>query len=370
MKGLHRVFPAVLQQIIQRGINASGERNGLNMDMQKPSESHLADLYQAAIEFKQAQLWQWLYDTDLICVENPADRKIGYCSVMGHAGQHFALGVYLGEDGLYGFTQIMRYADKMEDRDFLGLQNCLMCSFEDRNVLSAEDRREIKRMGLSFRGKNEWPQFRRHEPGFHPWYIDDEACVYLTQALRQTLAAAAQIRSGQLRVDMSRGQTICRYSETENGKLVWQSMEIELKFPDDIYRKLIVDDDIIFEKIKKAGEMGNASFQIEFCHVPIPIQENKGERPFYPRLFIILEEKSGMIIHHDLNTSERDDPTLVLNKLINLCLHNGIPQSIKVRSETMAALLKDFCKRAGIQLKIVKKLPKINQIIDSLENWG
>jgi hypothetical protein len=169
---------------------------------------------------------------------------------------------------------------------------------------------------------------------------------------------------------MSRGQTICRYSETENGKLVWQSMEIELKFPDDIYRKLIVDDDIIFEKIKKAGEMGNASFQIEFCHVPIPIQENKGERPFYPRLFIILEEKSGMIIHHDLNTSERDDPTLVLNKLINLCLHNGIPQSIKVRSETMAALLKDFCKRAGIQLKIVKKLPKINQIIDSLENWG
>lgn len=338
--------------------------------MQKPSEQHLTDLYQAAIEFKQAQLWQWLYDTDLICVENPADRKIGYCSVMGHAGQHYALGVYLGEDGLYGFTQIMRYADKMEDRDFLGLQNCLMCSYEDRDTLSAEDRREIKRMGLSFRGKLEWPLFRRHEPGFYPWYIDDEACVYLTQALRQTMAAAAQIRSGQLSMDMSRGQTICRYSEIENGKLVWQSMEIELEFPDTIFKELIVKDDIIFEKIKKAGRIDDATFQIEYSHVPVPIQENKGERPYYPRLFLVYEEKSGMIIHHDLGEGERDDMTLVLNKLINLCLNYGIPRSIKVRSETMTALLRDFCKKAGIQLKIVKKLPKINQIIDSLNNWG
>lgn len=45
-------------------------------------------------------------------------------------------------------------------------QDCLMCSFEDRNELAGADRKQIKDLGLTFRGKNAWPMFRRMDPVF------------------------------------------------------------------------------------------------------------------------------------------------------------------------------------------------------------
>ncbi len=65
-----------------------------------------------------------------------------------------------------------------------------MCSFEDRDLLSNEDRKQIKDLGLAFRGKNAWPVFRQYEPGYNPWFINDEECIFLTHALRQTLFVA------------------------------------------------------------------------------------------------------------------------------------------------------------------------------------
>ena len=60
-----------------------------------PTVEQLQELYEAAAVFKQEQPWEFLFDSDIICVENPKDKMVGYCSVMGMGGEHYALGVYL-----------------------------------------------------------------------------------------------------------------------------------------------------------------------------------------------------------------------------------------------------------------------------------
>ncbi len=61
----------------------------------EPTANQLRQLYSAAAAFRRAEPWQTFYDSDLIGgVENPIDKTIGYCSVMGKSGQHFALGVF------------------------------------------------------------------------------------------------------------------------------------------------------------------------------------------------------------------------------------------------------------------------------------
>lgn len=55
----------------------------------KPTSGQLRDLYATASEFKQAKLWESFFEMDLICVENPADGTIGYCSIMGSGEEHF-----------------------------------------------------------------------------------------------------------------------------------------------------------------------------------------------------------------------------------------------------------------------------------------
>ena len=82
-------------------------------EQSNPSNIQLKELYEAAVDFKKAEPWEYLYDADIICVENPADGSIGYCSVMGKGGEHFALGVYLGDGGIYGFSNMMNDADKI-----------------------------------------------------------------------------------------------------------------------------------------------------------------------------------------------------------------------------------------------------------------
>lgn len=333
----------------------------------RPTEVQLKELYEAASVFKQTQPWKWLYDADIICVENPKDKMMGYGSVMGRAGEHFALGVYLGTGGLFGFYQIMKHADTIPDHQAMHYQNCLMCSFEDRDFLANEDRKQIKDLGLSFRGRNAWPVFRRYEPGYYPWFINEEECIFLTHALRQVLFVAGNVLTGQLKMDMEQGKTIVRYSEEKNGQLEWYSKEVQLTFPAVSYSPVAITDDVLIQKIKKAGSMGNVSFQADICYMISPVRENKGERPYFPRIFVLAEPKSGRILDFEMYKSIGDDADVCLKKLIRMCLKNGVPKEIQVRSEAMSAILEDFCKKTGIRLKVVKCLPGIDYIMEEME---
>jgi len=332
----------------------------------KPTEEQLKELYKAASDFKQAQPWNWLYDADIICIENPKDKTIGYCSIMGKGGEHFALGVYLGDEGIFGFCEIMKNADTIPSHQVLHYQNCLMCSFEDRDLLTNEDRKQIKTLGLSFRGRNAWPMFRQYEPGYYPWFINQEECIFLTHALKQALFVANSVKTGQLKMDMEQGKTILRYSEKKDGKLEWYSKEIQLAYPTVSYKPIKIDNDSLIQKIKKAGSMGNVVLQADTCYMTSPVQDNKNERPYFPRIFILAEQKSGQILNFGTYQSIEEDANITLNHIIDMCLENGIPKEIQVRSEAMSAILGDFCKKTGIKLKNIKRLSVIDHVMEEM----
>ena len=312
--------------------------------MKKPTEEQLKNLYQAASEFKKAQPWNELYDADLICIKNPNDGTIGYCSIMGRNGEHYALGVYLGDRGIFGFYEIMKKGGMIPSHQVLSLQDCIMCSFEDRDQLSNEDRKQIKTMGLSFRGRNAWPLFRRFEPGYYPWYINEEECAFLTHALKQTLFVVDDLIKGKLNIDFEHGKTILRYSDEKDGELKWYNKEMQLTVPRVIYNPVEINDDILIRKIKKAGSMRNVSIQADISYMPSPVQEKRGERPYFPRVFIIAEQKSGLILDFKMYQDINDDVNIVLNKLINIFLQKGIPKEIHVRNEEVGSILEDLCK--------------------------
>lgn len=332
----------------------------------KPTEEQLRELYQAASEFKKAQPWKWFYDSDIICVENPKDKTIGYCSIMGKAGEHYALGVYLGNDGIYGFYRLMECGDNIPKHQMLHFHNCIMCSFEDREMLTDAERKQIKALGLSFRGRGAWPMFRRFEPGYSPWFINEEECIFLTHALRQTLIVAADVMDGKLKMNMEHGETVLRYSENRDGKLEWFSKEMKLTVPTVSYTPVEINDDLLVQRIKRAGKMGNVTLQADICYITAPVQENKGERPYFPRVFILAEQVSGMILGFEMYEDISDDANVTLNKLIDICLKEGVPKEIRVRSEAMVAILDDFCKKVGIKLNIVEELPAVDEMMEEM----
>lgn len=332
----------------------------------EPTDAQLMDLYQAALDFKKAEPWKHLYDADIICVENPMDKMVGYCSVMGRAGEHYALGVYLGDEGISGFCDLMKNAETTPYHQALHFHDCIMCSFEDRVQLAKQDREQIKALGLSFRGRNAWPLFRRYEPGYHPWFINQYECLFLTHALRQTLFVAQEVIDGRLRMNMEEGETILRYGKEKDGKLEWYCKEIAVDYPTVIFSPVEINDEPLIQRIKKAERIRNTSFQVDTCYMPSPVQEKKNERPYYPRLFMVVELKSGIVVDYHMYRSISDDADVTLNRLIDMCLDRGVPREIQVGSAKMAAILDDFCQKADIRLKMVKNLAGIEQMMEEM----
>ena len=137
------------------------------MSNKLPSIQEWKDLYDAAIEFKKMECWNWMWDFDIFGVQNPVSGEIS-CCVMGGVGELYALAVYLGTEGLEGYLKIRSEEISLSDIDMLHIQKCLMASFEDRNFLQKPDLQVVKKLNLKFRGRNLWPLFRSYRPGYLP----------------------------------------------------------------------------------------------------------------------------------------------------------------------------------------------------------
>lgn len=332
----------------------------------EPTETQWQNLYEAAIEFKKAEPWKVLYDMDLICIENPVDKTWGYCSIMGHMGEHFAIGVYLGIEGLNGLNTVIEKGETIPSHQLMHYQDCLMCSFEDRNELTDADRKQIKDLGLTFRGKKAWPMFRRMEPGFYPWSINAEECVYLTQAIQQVLMVVEDIRAGKVSIDMTKGKSILRYRSADRQEHEWLSKKIELPYPTQTYNVTPINDEQLVGQIKKAGKMGNVVLQTDLCYSPSPVQERKEDRPYYPRLFLLADKESGMIMDVEVYENKKEDTNIVINKLINFFLDNGVPTKIQVQNNLLLAILTDLCKQTGIKLEKINQLDAVNDAVEEM----
>ncbi len=62
-------------------------------------------LYDLALAFRKAKLWKRLYDSEIFAV-SLSNGEIGYCCIMGCLGEHFALAVYIGEQGMGSYRRL------------------------------------------------------------------------------------------------------------------------------------------------------------------------------------------------------------------------------------------------------------------------
>jgi len=326
------------------------------MNDKKPSIQEWRDLYNAAIEFKKIKCWNWMWDTDIFGVQNPVTGEIGYCCVMGGAGEHFALAVYLGSEGLNGYLKLQSKKNYPSLEDMLNLQKLLMASFEDREYLQKEDFQLIKKFNLNFSGPNSWPLFRSYRPGCHPWHLTSEEARYLTLCLWQAIDISLRFKDdSEMLTPPTENHYLVRVPKKDKTGLSWRDVWIEplpLEKGEIIVEPIDTDH---LEKIKRKIPYRQGVWEVDFFYYPHAVKE-KEERPFYPYITLWVEQHSGFILSHNLAK-----PAECIDEFQGQFLKiaenmKTLPQEILVKKEETFKLLKPIAFELGIKLRRVKGL--------------
>lgn len=330
------------------------------MKIADASNNEWKALYQAAAEFREIEPWEWVYETDIFGVQDPANGEIGFCCIMGKMGEVLAMAVYMGTEGLQGYIDIQKGLIEPDDPDSMFTQDCIMASFEDKKFLKKEDKALIKNLGLKFRGERQWPLFRRYKPGYLPWFLNRDEVLYLTIALQQARDVCLRLEEDEkLLLPPKKDLYFVRYPTAIQGDIVWKDvwMKPEQK-KQPVTPKALVDE-IRIQRIKKKAAPSTAVWEVDFFYAPTPISGT--DRPYFPYAIMIMDRDSGFI--HDTQLADSSDCSKIFLDRFLSCLERTsvLPSEILVRKKEVFQFFEPYAAELDIRLKIVKNLSMLDQ---------
>lgn len=95
-----------------------------------------------------------------------------------------------------------------EEDDIFAMQNCLKLELGPRSDLRTEDHAVIRKLGIAFRGKNAWPQFRSLLPGYIPWFLTEPEARFLTIALHVVCGHCERIANREVAGSLREGECL------------------------------------------------------------------------------------------------------------------------------------------------------------------
>lgn len=324
------------------------------------------ELYTVAGRVQSLAPWTWMEEIDVFGLQIPETERVVFVSVMGAIAEHFAVAVYPDAAAITAFWAL-QHDENVEPERVLEIPQ-LQLSFENRDHLEAEDRRILKQLGLTFKGKNAWPLFRSYRPGFVPWFLEKDEAETLRLALDQLLAVAPRLRDNPALVRSEDSQTyLVRLSRSGSAGAEWtdemrQIAPVETPIP----RVLLNADQVRQCHALRKTQKG---IEVDFFLMPAPIREGK-DRPFYPYMLLIVDSESGMILAQDLLTVDESVGEMwsrVPSKFVDQLKTFGFrPARLLVRPGRMEAIMRPVSEVLGIELRVNQKLRSLDPAKEGL----
>lgn len=333
------------------------------------------EMLAVAFRYRSTYLWEILSDSDIFAFRL-SDGEVGYCSVMGHGGEHFALGFYRGQKGFstYLNTLLMHTKDFSDCETFEDVMtfDCINCDFMAANAIKPKAKKIIREyadaQGVKILRPNGWPDFTRHEPYKEPFCVTrEEDARDILEALHAAIAMADKVtvlNVGELGFDVEGN-----YPTSEGGKRVpylvpksdgtydWSRIALPALLKPK-YDVLKFDNEILAGMLKSLPK--SDVIQMRYIHMPTPVGDSKNKAAFFPALLLCMNLDDGDLFPVPFMQEDESDLMPILVELANIFRKKGTkPREIQVEDAKTEALLKDFCIQGGIVLSRESSLPEL-----------
>jgi len=315
--------------------------------------------------------WEGMLEHQLIALRHPETGRLDHISIMGQAGNHYCLALYLGPTARHRFN-LMQEADyegiQLSQEDALSLildTQQLQASFSPRADLFKSELAEIKTLGRKYRGGN-WPSFRSFKPGHSPTRTDPAETAWLATAIEQVLEVTPTIRPFEddtLRHEADQNLILTR----EHIAGIWTTTWT----PDDdrIFTLPTPEPDaFLLEKVRRHSRA--IDIEIHFQLLPSAIGKSR-EDSIFPYLILCVEPRSHFVLGVNmLSAEDKSHDELIASvptEFLRICdTHSIRPASINVASAMTAALLTPTATALDIPYKLHPHLPALDSALHSM----
>src|SRR5215210_266586 len=324
-------------------------------------------LYEAAVRVKEISPWEWMTEADVFGVQNPETGELGFVSVMGMLGEHYAVSLYRGSEGIHGFLNLQQMGPFADPEALIQVPQ-LQASLENREQLDKRDREVIKELGLKFRGRNAWPWFRSYRTSFFPWFLESGETSFLSVALEQLADVAPRFREDSALLESSEGENyLLRVPRREGETLLWEDASTGIPPLD----APPIEVEMEVSKIEALGQLPRTGVRLEvdFFMVPAPVRD-EGDRPYFPHMLLMVDAESGMILGSELlkpfpsqEAMWGSVPEVLADQLSGVDL---LPEKVSVDSELLFQLLEPLAGEVGFELELSPSLPGLDTVREYL----
>ncbi len=320
-------------------------------------------LYELAQQVKDMAPWEWISESEFFGVQDPKTGQLGFISIMGMSGEHFAIATYLGAEGLYGYWHMANSGPLGTPEEILEVPQ-LQLSFEDRNTLTNKDREIIKELGLKFRGRNNWPMFRSYQPGYYPWYLEKKEAKFLIHILDQCLNVLPRYKDDETLLDPITDETyLIRVAQKSENGFEWRDEFKEIMPPDEPPVEITIDGPIMeaFLDLEQAVRAVDA----DVFMFPGQIQEKKDKRPYFAYMLMIIEPETGMVFGTELlspfpslEAMWGKVPEALFKAMVNIGIY---PNEVRTSSPRLHMVLEPVAEDIGFSVTQAPFLPALEE---------
>ena len=325
------------------------------------------ELYELGIELKGLEPWKDFWDMDLIVICPKGRKEPFFCSVMGKGGSCYGISVYSGYEGLKDFEMLTATEITGISSEYAMFeQNNLTCYLGDRDEVPPQQKKVIKELGLSFRGRGQWMYFLSFKRRYMPYTPDEDEVEELIRVYRGLAAAVREYRENDIPVDYESGE--CFWYIYHEKEQCWKS-EIH-GLPDDAgteYPIVELEDEILKKKLQKRPLI-DGELQLDFIYLNGGVKESGYDRPINPLLFMAVDGDSGMVITVDMMGPEDDEIDISLNFLVQFIEQYGRIKTVKARNAWIFSALEDLCEYCGINL-VSENMPELEEAVENMKGY-
>lgn len=331
-----------------------------------------------AYKVREYHLWETFNDGDIFAVKL-SNGEIAYCCIMGQAGKHYGLGVYIGTAGwntYLSFHQMALMDSDLEVRHAMCTRmDCINCDYTPSKEVEASPQktavlRYAKEHGIRNPRTIGIPDFVRYapyRPGGPMTDPKDEsamtevlaAAAHLGDLLKENHAFSLGFMPFRRPITDKPGWEVPFFVPDGKGGFLLEKTPLPGRTPEPLPA-------VAFDRPDLAMQLAmlpvRSNLECRFIAIDTPVMP-KGEPGFFPTTLLFVDSQTEIVGFTDID--KFDAGTTPVHTVKDFALKmtaSGIrPSTIFVMEDFTEALLKDFCSKTGIHLKRVRQLKHLNQ---------